>query len=125
MVSIFWSEPNFQCAAVCCGVLRRAFNTPTNRPPKSDAAACFNHWCLPRTSPVAGAGCGQGRPDTNSPKAAVVGLDTHQEGGGGGAPVQRPDANGGDKTFGGCRGCVGGRGWDVGGGGGVGTRPRY
>ena len=35
MVSIFWSEPNFQCASACCGVLRPAaacFKTPTNRP---------------------------------------------------------------------------------------------
>ena len=35
MVSIFWSEPNFQRAAACCGVRQHAaacFKTPTSRP---------------------------------------------------------------------------------------------
>ena len=47
MVSIFWSEQNFQCAAAC-------FKTPSNRPQNQvlqHAAACFTHWCLVASSP--------------------------------------------------------------------------
>ena len=46
MVSIFWSEPNFQCAAACRGVLRHAaacFKTPTNRPQNQVLRGMLRH----------------------------------------------------------------------------------
>ena len=36
MEFIFWSEPNFQCAAACCGMLQNSHQQAT----KSGAAAC-------------------------------------------------------------------------------------